>query len=109
MKDERSYLAHIIESSDCIGEYTRGGREVFFGTTLIQDAAIRNLPIMAESTQRLSSSTKPADPEIPWQDIAGFRNRITHGYLDIDLEIVWSVVEAYLAPLKQCVATVLAE
>lgn len=109
MKDERLYLVHIVESINRVEEYTRGGREVFVASTLIQDAVIRNLQVMAESTQRLSSSTKAAHPEIPWQDIAGFRNRITHGYLDSDLDIVWSVVETYLTPLKQCVATILAE
>ncbi len=109
MKDERLYLAHILESINRIEVYTSAGREAFFASTLVQDAVIRNLQIMAESTQRLTPATKAAHPEIPWRDISGFRNRLTHGYLDVDLDIIWSVIEAYLAPLKQCVATIFAE
>lgn len=48
---------------------------------------------MAESTQRLSPELKAAHPEIPWDDIAGFRNRAVHAYLGIDLDIIWDIVE----------------
>jgi uncharacterized protein with HEPN domain len=57
---------------------------------------------MAESTQRLSAEFKDAHPEIPWSDIAAFRNRVVHGYLTIDLDIVWDIVEREVRPIGEC-------
>ena len=54
MKDAGVYLRHILRCISRTEEYTRGGREAFFASTLIQDAVIRNLQTLAESTQRLS-------------------------------------------------------
>jgi uncharacterized protein with HEPN domain len=109
MKDERLYLAHIIECIDRVERYIADGREAFFNSTLVQDGVIRNLQVMAESTQRLLEATKMAHPEIPWERIANFRNVVTHGYLDLDLNIIWAVVEQDVPPLKQCVTTIITE
>jgi uncharacterized protein with HEPN domain len=49
----------------------------------------------------LSPALKAAHPEIPWPDIAGFRNRLVHAYLDIDLEVAWATLENDLAGLKE--------
>ena len=59
----------------------------------MQDAVIRNLQTIAESTQRLSDSIRATEPEVPWRAIAGFRNVLVHDYFEIDLEVVWSVVD----------------
>ena len=48
---------------------------------------------LAESTQGLSESLRDTEQGVPWRTIAGFRNVLTHGYLDIDLEVVRSVIE----------------
>jgi len=107
--DERLYLAHIPESIVRVEEYTRAGRDEFFASTFTQDATLRNLQIIAESTQHLSPATKDRHPEIPWREIAGFRNKVTHDYFDINLEVIWDVIERFLPPLKQCIATIIAK
>ena len=48
---------------------------------------------MAETTQRLSEAVRLSHPEIDWLAISGFRNRLVHGYLNVNFKIVWSVVE----------------
>ena len=58
----------------------------------VQDAVLRRLQTLAESTQRLSQEVKDRHPEIPWKRIAGFRNVAAHGYLAIDLDLVWASV-----------------
>ena len=73
--------------------YTGFSRETFFGSPMVQDAVIRNLQTLAESTQRLTDRAKGAESSVPWRSIAGFRNVLTHNYLEVDLEVVWSVVE----------------
>lgn len=70
---------------------------------MVQDAVVRNLQTMAESTQRLSQSLKESEKDIPWSSVAGFRNVLVHGYLDVDLDAVWSVVERDLPALAEAV------
>jgi len=89
-------LEHMRDCLERIQEYTGGERATFLGSRLVQDAVIRNLQILAESSQRLSEAVKTSEPAIPWRDIAGFRNILTHGYLGLDTEVIWSVVEQNL-------------
>ena len=101
---DRVLLAHIRECIERIVEYTGGDRSIFIASRLVQDAGVRNLQTLAESTQRLSDSLKTAEPGVPWRAIAGFRNVLTHGYLGLDPEAVWSVVEQDLPGLDQAIA-----
>lgn len=60
---------------------------------------IRNLQTLTESSQRLSEGIKATEPQVPWRELAGFRNVIVHGYLGIDLAAVWLVIDQDLPPL----------
>ncbi len=76
---------------DCIyhiEEYTENGREHFLNSKLAQDAVVRNLQTLAESSQRLSMECKEAFPLITWREISGFRNILAHDYLGIDPMVV---------------------
>ncbi len=94
-------VAHML---DCIGRierYTSGrDRAVFDGSSLVQDAVVRNLQTLAESSQRLSTDLKATEPGTPWRELSGFRNVIVHAYLSVDLGAVWSIVEADLPGLR---------
>ena len=96
-------LEHIRDRISRVREYTGGDSSKFFDSTLVQDAVVRNLQTMAESTQRLSETLRATEPEIPWRAIAGFRNVLVHDYFGIDLEAVWSVVEQDLPLLAAAV------
>ena len=88
---------------DCIArveEYTQLQRSRFFGSKLIQDAVVRNLQALAESSQRLSEEAKSAEAQIQWRAIAGFRNILVHDYLGLDMVTIWNVVEKELPPLR---------
>lgn len=87
------------ECIDRVLEYTQGNRSVFETSRLVQDAVIRNLQTLTESSQRLSDGIKATESQVPWRELAGFRNVIVHGYLGIDLVAVWLVVEQDLPPL----------
>lgn len=91
---------------DClerIHEYTQADRSRFEGSRLVQDAVIRNLQTLTESSQRLSTEIKGSEPQIPWRELAGFRNVIVHGYLGVDLGAIWLVVEQDLPALAEAV------
>lgn len=104
MKDDRLYRYHIIESIDKITSYVDGvSRDEFLNSTMIQDAVLRNLQVLAESTQRLTSEFKKMNPGIEWVGIAGLRNILVHDYLGIDLDTVWNVLESDLPKLRKVV------
>ncbi len=76
-------------------------------SSLIQDAIIRNLQVLSESTQRLSDAAKESMSEVDWFKIAGFRNVLVHDYLGIDNERVWNILEKDLPALKKAVQKML--
>lgn len=92
-------LAHMSECIERVLEYTEGDRSRFEASHLVQDAVIRNLQTLTESSQRLSDDIKATEPQVPWRELSGFRNVIVHGYLGIDLAAIWLVVEQDLPPL----------
>ena len=96
-------LAHMRDCLDRILEYTNAERVRFDASRLVQDAVVRNLQTLAESSQRLSSEIKGTEPQIPWRELSGFRNVIVHGYLGVDLGAVWLVVEQDLPALAEAV------
>ncbi len=108
MKDDRLYLIHIGECIDRVESYTQGlTKEAFMASSLVQDAVIRNLQVLAESTQRLSARAKESQPRIDWHRIAGFRNILVHDYLGVDLAKVWNIVKNDLPFLKEVVSEML--
>jgi uncharacterized protein with HEPN domain len=91
---------------DCLNrihEYTAQERARFDDSHLIQDAVIRNLQTLTESSQRLSVDIKGTEPQIPWRELSGFRNVIVHDYLGVDLDAVWLVVAQDLPQLANAV------
>ena len=101
MKDSKLYLIHISECIERIEGYVADGREAFMASSLTQDAVLRNLQTLAESTQRLPQSLKDTHPAVVWRKIAGFRNVLVHDYLAVDIERVWEIVERDLPDIKR--------
>ena len=110
MKDDRLYLIHILECIERIETYVAGGgKPAFMASTLTQDAVLRNLQTLAESTQRLSSALKEARTGVDWDGISGFRNVLVHDYLGLDVDAVWNIVEGDLPNLKRSIQTMMQE
>ena len=86
MRDDTLYLRHILECIRRIEANVAGGREQFMASHTLQDAVLRNLRTLTESTQRLSNTLKAAHPDVEWRRISAFRNVLVHDYLGIDLE-----------------------
>ncbi len=107
MRDDRFYLRHIVGCISLIDPYTSGGVEPFAASTLIQDAVLRNLHVLAESSQRLSNNIKAAHPEIEWRQLAAFRNILVHNYLGLQIDQVWETVQRELPVLKAQMSAIL--
>ncbi|MCC7106579.1 MAG: DUF86 domain-containing protein [Chloroflexi bacterium] len=97
MKDDRVYLVFISERIARIRQYTSDGERAFLEDLKTQDAVLRNLQVLAESTQRLSPELKALHPELNWRAIAGFRNVLVHDYLGVIPARVWeSIANAWI-------------
>ena len=109
MKSQRAYVEHVIECIRRVQEDSARGREAVFASRTLQDAILRNLQILCESTQRVDERYKREHPDIPWQSIAGMRNVLVHDYFDVDFGTAWKIVERDLPPLDQAMRLILAE
>ena len=66
---------------------------------VMQLALQKLVEIVGKAANRVSEKTQQGRPEIPWPQIIEMRNRLVHGYDDVNLEILWKIVETDLPPL----------
>ncbi len=104
------YLGHILQAIERIDRYTADMDEVaFLNSELVQDAVIRNIEIIGEASnniQRVAPEFAALHDDIPWQVMYTMRNRVSHGYDKVDLEIVWKTIQGDLPTLYQQVLEV---
>jgi len=107
-RDEFLYLRHVLDAINTIEEYLQGVDEEHFKTTrLLQDGTIREIEIIGEAVKNVSKDIRKSYPEVPWQDIAGMRDKLIHGYFGVDIEKVWDSAREDLPVLKEQVKGIL--
>lgn len=98
-----NYLEHILQALDRIFAYTTDvDGKVFSIDTFTQDAVLRNFEILGEASRNLERyhiEFITQYPEVPWSVMYGVRNKISHGYFDVNLEIIWKTIESDLPSL----------
>ncbi len=109
MKSQRAYILHVLECIRRVQEDSTAGREAVFASRTLQDAILRNLQVLCESTQRIDEQYRRNHPDINWKSITGMRNVLVHDYFDVDFETVWQIVDRDLAPLNAAMRAILAE
>lgn len=103
MKNDRVYLEQILESIGKIRQFVRGmDQAAFLKDQKTQSAVIMQLAFIGELAKRVSVQTKQ-DIEVPWKEIAGFRDRAIHDYYQIDLQVAWNTITLDLEPLEKAV------
>ncbi len=90
-------LRHMLDAARKAVDFVRGRKRSDLDTDeMLALALARLLEILGEASKNVSQTTTEAYPEIPWKQIAGTRDRLIHGYFDVDLDIVWEIVTSDL-------------
>lgn len=97
------YLDHMLEAARQACAYAQGmSKEDFLDDKRTQQAVILNLILIGEeATKLLKDDDAFADqyPQVPWRSMKGMRNRIAHGYFEINLDTVWETIQTALPSL----------
>ena len=89
----RFFLDDMIDFAGKVLAYTEGLDQAgFVASGLTYDATLRNLELIGEAATHIPEAVRDAHPEIPWRMIIATRNRLIHGYLGIDDDILWSII-----------------
>ncbi|MFA7676129.1 MAG: DUF86 domain-containing protein [Candidatus Shapirobacteria bacterium] len=106
VKDPEIYLKSILDSIELIEKRTKNKtREQFIDSIDLQDMVIRRLELIGEAVRQLPVEFRKEHVVINWQDPAGMRSVLIHGYLDVDLNVVWDTVVKDLPTFKNQIAS----
>jgi|SRR5918911_1836553 uncharacterized protein with HEPN domain len=93
-------LNHMLEhAKEAVSFAEDRTREDLYTDRLLNLALTRLLEVIGEAAGRVPVELRAQHPGIPWPQIVGLRNRLTHGYDSIDLDILWQIVTRDLPPL----------
>jgi uncharacterized protein with HEPN domain len=97
------YLDHMRQAATDACRFVEGlGKDGFLEDKRTQQAVIMSLIIIGETATKVMdgyADFAQAHPEVPWRSMRGMRNRITHGYFDINLDVVWDTMQTALPTL----------
>ena len=104
------YLEHISEAIGLARSHVEGlTKEEFMADRKTQQAVILNIIVIGEAATKIADeSTEFAakHPEIPWKQMRGMRNRMAHGYFEINLDVVWDTVQLSLPELDRQISRI---
>lgn len=110
MKDPRVLLQFILECTALIEGYIEGiSLEQFFESPQIQDAVYRRLEVIGQAVKDLPLDVRHRYSEVPWRQIAGMRDVLSHDYLGVDVEITWVTAREHIPVLAGQVERILAD
>ena len=102
LRKDKFRLEHILEAIDRLETHAGNlSREELESDVLRYYGIVKNIEIIGEAANMLSSDFKEALPEVAWRDIAGMRNFLVHEYFRVDNDTVWAVIHSDIVELKK--------
>ena len=102
MKTDEVFVRHMIDAIEEIQNILHGrSYKDFVQDPLRIHACVRLFEILGEAAGKLTVEYRNANPDIPFADIIGMRNKLIHHYFEVDLETLWKTYEADLPTLKE--------
>lgn len=100
VRDWRLYVDDMISFAEKVLAYTEGfDQSRFESSGLNYDATVRNLELIGEAATRIPIARREETAHIPWRQIIATRNQLIHGYLGIDNDTLWSIIQDEVPPL----------
>ena len=97
---ETDRLRHMRDAASAALNFIQGkGRPDLDSDVMLNFAVTRAIEIIGEAATHLSQSIRDAHPEVAWGQIIGMRNRLVHGYYDVDMDVVWATITTDLTVL----------
>lgn len=101
-KDALIFVKHILESIDCIEQYSHNiSKAQFLEDKKAQDAILRRLEIIGEAVKNLPEEFTKKYPAVPWSEIARTRDKLIHQYFGVDLDLTFDIVRNDLPKIKK--------
>ncbi|MGH8391931.1 MAG: HepT-like ribonuclease domain-containing protein [Pseudomonas sp.] len=109
-KDDRVRLGHMLDASRKAVGFCQGrSRTDLEADSMLSLSLVRLLEIIGEAARTVSSESRATHPAIPWKKIIGMRDRLVHGYFDVNLDVVWETVTQDLPPLIEALEPLIAQ
>lgn len=103
------YLEHIKQAASDACSFVEGlSKEEFLADKRTQQAVIMSLIVIGEAATKVMDrfpEFAEQHPKVPWRNMRGMRNRIAHGYFEINLDVVWDTVQTALPELLERLPT----
>ena len=101
-RDVNLFIQDILENIKDIESFSKGlTKKEFAANKLKQNAIIRSLEVIGEAVKNIPDSFRKEHPNIPWKDIAGFRDILSHVYFGVNIDRVWNIIEVDLSSFKR--------
>lgn len=105
---DQARLNHILNAIEEIETYLLDiNHQDFINNSMMKFACIKQLEVIGEAANHVSTVVKQAFPDIEWRQIIGMRNLFVHEYFGIDNDLVWNIVQFDIPVLKTKTALVL--
>ncbi|WP_305045109.1 HepT-like ribonuclease domain-containing protein [Geoalkalibacter sp.] len=107
-KDDLIRIRHMVDAAREAISFAAGRRrEDLDRDRMLVLSLVKSVEIMGEAAAKVSDSFRQQQPTLPWREMVAMRNRLIHGYFDINLDIVWQTVTAELPPLVEKMEAIL--
>ncbi len=98
--DDVVRVRHMIDAAEAVASFIAGRDRTHLTTDrMLLFAVVRAVEVLGEAAAQTSPETRAASPDVPWTAIVGMRNRLIHGYFDVDADIVWTTATTELPDL----------
>ena len=109
-KDDEIRLRHILDAAHEAFQFVEGlSREDLNTDRKLNLSLVRLLEIIGEAARGTSTGFQRKHSDLPWKSMAGMRNRLIHGYFDVNLDVVWETVKNDLPPMIDKIEKILAD
>jgi len=110
LRDPAVPLRHMLDNAREAVEMAQGNSRADLNTDRkLNLSLVRLLEVVGEAAGRVQKLDQDRHPEIPWTEIISLRNRLIHGYDQVDFDILWAIVTNDLPPLISSLGTILSE